>query len=514
MWLQDCLSSHQKCARFCRAPLPTRVIDVGSHGSDPHLHITTVGENDSYIALSHCWGVERPPPRTTKSNLEEMKRGLSLADLPQKFQDAITVARAFGIKYVWIDSLCIIQDSFDDWVSESARMGQIYSDSLLVLAAAAGDDSYSGFFSGNRQNIKQAKVSYCDQGNNDSCLYVRAAPLPHQFTRSHTRYSEPPPRLSTRGWTLQESLLAPRTLLYGEEEMSWECIETSQCECRLSSAGRDYIHACKVAFRRLLLRTGDFFDSWTEVVETYTRRKLSFMSDRLPAISGIAAAIHSSASGNYLAGQWSNFLLRGMAWFTDSTERFYNGWSIRYSSLRHDRYYAPSWSWASVTGPVSFWAHSDPILEVELEEIDFEPQSGNPYGPAKRSSIIMSGRLTPVTVKKVFFREDLQRRMVSGFRVFIANQPPNFPNKLDYLGNPDVSEENYYSDDELYYLLFLYRFSQDRPDSLPRGGGVGLILRKVRDERDTYERVASVLYTTEEYVRCVKITVLETFVFI
>lgn len=137
-WLKDCQIDHSACKPSAsRGTLPTRVIDVGSSdgGTVPRI-CETNGVTGDYIALSHCWGGGQPL-KTTKENISSMKTGIPWAKLPNTFQDAITVTRRLGLRYLWIDSLCIVQDDAQDWEREAANMAVIFESAYLTIAATA-----------------------------------------------------------------------------------------------------------------------------------------------------------------------------------------------------------------------------------------------------------------------------------------------------------------------------------------------------------------------------------------
>ena len=139
-WVATCKENHPLCqADKGTLSFPTRVIDVGPVETtiDPNL-ILSSEHKSAYIALSHCWGnsaVSQFQARTTTSNLRGMLAGFTLDSLPANFRDAIITTRRLGYQYLWIDSLCIIQDSADDWAVESAKMDEVYRNADLVIAA-------------------------------------------------------------------------------------------------------------------------------------------------------------------------------------------------------------------------------------------------------------------------------------------------------------------------------------------------------------------------------------------
>ena len=150
-WLEECSSKHE----FCSPPelntkLPTRVINVGSTGQTVTLfeHNGTTGR---YMTLSHSWG-SSPQLTTTTKRLNEFKKGVEVSSLPKNFQDAVQITRKLGIRFLWIDSLCIIQDDPQDWERESAQMASIYRNSYLTISATASPDSSSGCFPRRRRD--------------------------------------------------------------------------------------------------------------------------------------------------------------------------------------------------------------------------------------------------------------------------------------------------------------------------------------------------------------------------
>ncbi|KAK3379706.1 hypothetical protein B0T24DRAFT_521123 [Lasiosphaeria ovina] len=198
-WFEACASRHGACGGgFRSAPmplLPSRIIDI----TGPHsLRLVDTGNEKSghYFILSHRWLDAREMPRCLRSNLAALTHRIPLESLTPTFQDAISLARnrPMPIRYIWIDSLCIVQDSPDDWLREAARMGSYYRNAILTIAAAAGD---VGLFAGARRDAE----------------------------------ADTPLDLLTRGWVLQERLLSRRFLIFGPHELIWECMESRDCEC-------------------------------------------------------------------------------------------------------------------------------------------------------------------------------------------------------------------------------------------------------------------------------------------
>jgi hypothetical protein len=202
-WLSTCDAQH-RCYQGNQAPLPSRVIDVSQE--DIHL-IVSNGQREPYVTLSHCWGGEQPLI-TTSTTLDERIANISMESFPVLYRDAITITRKLGIKYLWIDSLCILQDVKDGWSREAAKMGDIYRLSYLTIYALGAPNCYQQLLI--ERPLKSTSASSClDDTRNDG--------------RERGEIFKHSP-LSQRAWAVQERLLSPRLLIYSKEEMLWECL--------------------------------------------------------------------------------------------------------------------------------------------------------------------------------------------------------------------------------------------------------------------------------------------------
>jgi hypothetical protein len=197
--------------------LPTRVLAVGSlEAPDLRLYCSKKGERGKYIALSHCWGTdqEQQPLQTTKNELEIYQQGIDFNELPKTFKNAVTVAREIKVQYLWIDSLCIIQDkNSEDWETESQKMEQVFSSAYCTIAATSAKNSHEGFFT-----IPKKKAVTIPDGEN-SQFVVCACTADKSFKQA----VDDDGLLNTRGWVLQERALSRRTIHFTESQIFWEC---------------------------------------------------------------------------------------------------------------------------------------------------------------------------------------------------------------------------------------------------------------------------------------------------
>lgn len=229
LWLSRCLRTHKECAlRISSLPsIPTRVLDVGtaSQYQDPKL-VSGLGKFGPYIALSHVWGRQRIIT-TTKATLEAHKLGIPFNNLSKTSQDAVLIARELSVQYLWIDSLCIVQDSNEDWEVESSKMGEYYRNAILTIAATRSKDGRGGCFSESNSWLLQP----CPTSNS----WTRSPAGGFEFIRpqksawayaSSSSAANTENHLEFRAWCVQERLLSPRLLSYSHEGMNIMCLSS------------------------------------------------------------------------------------------------------------------------------------------------------------------------------------------------------------------------------------------------------------------------------------------------
>lgn len=216
LWLEYCGHRHRFCQQEAEPTLPRRVIDVS--GEQPHLHVSIDGERGTYVCLSHRWGPPEAILKSEKATLQQRRQGIPLSTLPPTFRDAIAFTRRLGYRYIWIDSLCIVQDDSDDWEQEASKMGLYYENSVLTLSVLQGHDPQAGC-GWDPKDILTTSITV-----GESKIWCREidSPVAHQQWMGLEPGSSSD-ILFTRGWTLQESLLAPRLLLFTKRQAIWYC---------------------------------------------------------------------------------------------------------------------------------------------------------------------------------------------------------------------------------------------------------------------------------------------------
>ncbi|KAK5111715.1 hypothetical protein LTR85_011760 [Meristemomyces frigidus] len=269
---------------------PTRLVDVGSvdPAEPPRLVEGTHclrHDNPGYLALSYCNG-ETPklaPWQMSSSTKSAFEDEIPLDVLPQTLHDAIMWTRRLGLRFIWIDNLCIIQDSHEDWRREASMMASIYGSAILTLCAASGS-IYGGMT--DRQNPLTSSAAAlflrrATDGETGEVVYI----LP-QGQKTAVKLPAP---TTDRAWCFQEDVLSPRIVRFTTSQIEWQClsdkshVERRQC---LENLRKHEAHR--------------WYTLWYRLVEQYSRKQLSYATDKLTAFSGIAAS--KPFGGTYLAG--------------------------------------------------------------------------------------------------------------------------------------------------------------------------------------------------------------------
>jgi hypothetical protein len=386
-WVTNCTKSHPSCSPGEEVALPFRAVDAADPSQDAeHVRLVEPEEKEMgrYISLSHCWG-KSPQFTTTKATMAERKAGIYVPDLPQTFQDAIIIARELNIRYIWIDSLCICQDDGADWERESAKMASIYMRSYLTIAASRGADDSEGFL-GPREFRKYVERPVTIEEGNGKMVTgtVHAFNIPLNFAADGLAYvthvDEP---LTTRGWVLQERFLAHRSLHFGSSQISYECLHGFETEdgykTNVSLFNVDELEDTNPAFQYRGSKR------WNDLLGQYSRRNLSWESDKLPALSGLARVFQGRYGDDYIAGLWRSQIIEGMCWQCveqQGTEH-----------IRTKEYRAPSWSWASVIGlfsitPIGGWTDLVEIVDVKVDVMGLNPHGQVTAGKLELRAVV------------------------------------------------------------------------------------------------------------------------------
>jgi hypothetical protein len=388
-WLVFCVQKHEECRRVENVFVPPRLLRVTCAQDEVHLVSMDVTKPVPYAVLSYCWGGDQLF-KTVKSNVEIVSRAIK--DLPQTIHDAILVTRQLKLEYLWVDSMCIIQDSEEDKDALIGQMHMIFACAHVTIAASKASKCTEGFLAP-RSNVPQFYVAIRDPIETHNIGPSRVILIPS--SRGHV---EP---LVTRAWTLQETLLSRRILSYGSRQLRWYCglcgnhdggvlgWDSPNWDSFQSLDERVSEHA------RQPFEISDILTTlrWVEIVKQYTMRGMSEPSDKLIAISAVAQRLASRTEGRwgrYYAGIWR--------------ERFFEQllWSISEGEIakRPVRYRAPSWSWAAIDGKLD-WPLNAELINAEilctLLDAEIQPlRSTQPYGAVASGRIKVYGEVKQV----------------------------------------------------------------------------------------------------------------------
>lgn len=407
MWMKHCFDTHRDCGPDIEGPLPSRVLDlgVGEAPSTIKLYLTNKN-NGRYICLSHCWGTNIRHVTTTKATLEHWQSGVHISHLPRSFREAIIVTRQLGIRYLWIDSLCIIQDDDEDWQTESVQMAQIYQGCYLTIAATKASDDEGGLFSVTSPQYSERDICFDFAGTRTRFLYRRQPPDHDYWFRSGAVYSQTriSPPLLNRAWIYQERLLSPRILHFTNEELVFECRERSDCECGYDT------HNKSMKVRHALALSSDqkaLLSRWLCIVNEYSLLDLTYGKDKLPGLSGVAKQMQHLNGDSYLAGLWRSTLIQCLCWYNP-------GYNIIRGVGSHDKpetWRAPSWSWAHIDGCILFFSVGVDYSLVDIHVASCEHIGMDDTGEVTGGSISLSGRLAPVVLRKHAKKDQVTGKM-------------------------------------------------------------------------------------------------------
>jgi hypothetical protein len=437
-WLQDCLGNHRICNQrhgiTSGGFTPKRLISIPDNFERHGIRISSDHRKDGiqYATLSHCWGGKGTLSLTKRKLREFTSLDIAFVELPKSFQDAVSATKALGIDHLWIDSLCIVQDSKEDWAQESRLMCKIFQNSVCNIAASDARDSTEGcFFHRDPGTMQIERMPDGDFIGNATDLML-----------DHPLYD--------RAWVFQESFLAPRSLDFGRMQIFWRCSLFHASEV-YPGGNMDDAHpviASKHSFYPYLpnfmlnvnsipkvLRninqqqpnwgngpqnpranvTTEAYAFWSRVVILYSNAKLTRSTDRAVALSGVSEALRPYF-GDYAAGLWRIFLPLELLWISTSVAR------------KLHRCRAPSWSWLSMDGPISYEfcddVFSDGNLIATLHHIDIIDTQGPSGEMFLKGAIQLRAVLLKATWSRYFERsEEIELQTIEGKRNSIPYLP-------------------------------------------------------------------------------------------
>lgn len=458
-WMSECQKKHPLCIMKTLGTMPSRLIEIGRPDqSSPLRVVETLGAIHVYSCLSHCWGGITDVAQLNENTKVRLLSGFGLEDLPHSFRDAITTTRALGLQYVWIDCLCIIQGSAEDWETESAKMGAIFENAAITIAASGANNPNGGCFK------TRVPLNFIPCRIARSLWIERSLGTDEQWHESS---------IAQRGWCHQEQILSRRMLYFGKHSMSWRCLMGIASEHNYFGTGERRILAHSTTLRgqginndahfpdtanttlRYMIHTADtraiFGDHvsilernldylalkstnghaeflvlssqpwvylhdphfyslhrlWMAIVTVYSTLGLTKKADKLVAVSGLAEKVLAKSKLTYIAGLWLESLALDLLWFVKSP-----AWQPA------SRPPCPTWSWASVNDAVSSWfdgAYDRLRFEQLFAFVSFggttADQDINRTGQINSAILEVRGTLSQARIKCRLSQEELEAHL-------------------------------------------------------------------------------------------------------
>ena len=387
-WFQECKTAHAEC-RIRNRFVPTRLIDVRPPDESENLKLLDTRQSEigndmelEYATLSHCWG-QTKHATTETDTLEKRKAGIAFSELNRTFQDAVLVTRALGLRYVWIDSLCIVQDSTSDWQRESSLMGSVYGSGAINFAADAAEDGDHGFLS--------KKTPSCFPY---TMLGKKIHGMLYMMTSKRKRWVEYSGNLRRRAWVFQEYNLSACTIRYNVYGLVWECrrgcyfdseviFEENQFRRDTRALKNFSLQVDSISPSSPASKISEVMAVWRKLISDYSKKELTFETDILPALSGLASLVQAATGDQYLAGIWRRDLPAALQWVPEI------------SDWRSTTYIAPTWSWAACkkTCPIVYPSSHVAQSKVKVLDAGVTLIGSNPFGRVSDGFLKLEGLL-------------------------------------------------------------------------------------------------------------------------
>jgi len=396
-WLTTCSRSHERCNASLVSLIrrPKRLLHIARSSSDLHLSLSTDHVSVSYVTLSYCWGSDSSVLKLKESNLSKFKNMIPVEETPRTILDAAEIAYNLGFTYMWVDSLCIIQDLKQDWQEQSVLMGSIYAGGAINIAATGAEKATDALIYHRDPCVVLPTTVYIDVGGVPRGKYAI-----YDFQSWSREINER--RINTRGWVFQERLMSPRTIHVSQDQVLWECRDLCACETfpdglpghptwndanntptnfsksslipelsvllfqlgtsgplgeakRIQLAGKSKCSTPELqvpcANNELENRAdcADAYLKWRHLITIYSSCSFTETSDKLVALIGLANQVQAFHVDEYDAGMWRTTLPRDLLWHLAKEPRT----RLPYEPVGPS-YFAPTWSWASVNDQIEF----------------------------------------------------------------------------------------------------------------------------------------------------------------
>ncbi|KAI0970539.1 heterokaryon incompatibility protein-domain-containing protein [Xylaria arbuscula] len=446
IWLDECRKNHATCSKsFSKAGKPSRLLDV----SEDDIRLMSgeqANTEEHYVTLSHCWGKEEFLVLTADL-LPRFLAGVHISAFPLTFQETIITVRRLGLRYLWIDCYCILQGDDEaaeaDWKKESLRMGTVYANALLNIGALESSGPADGLFRDSLPSrIRSATIHWCSTRRDGTTLFrVTEIRYPYSSFLYDTNIAGiMRSNLMRRGWVLQECIMAPRMLSFGQSQVFWQCSELAASEgiyIFRTPPENSPIPSLDLPFglfnspgSRPQLNHYNINDRWIETLKTYCLSRLTYPEkDLFVALDGVGAELAKLSGSRFesgtLASTLPEILLYEPTLFRESytTERGKPGrlpkhddinrteqepihkdedlnYIVPSHSFKRDKT-RPTWHWSSCYPNVGFrlvlaYSTSEPNFRVAYAFVSDDCKLSNPFDQSSKHywpNLLLIGRL-------------------------------------------------------------------------------------------------------------------------
>lgn len=338
--LEDCLADHPSCRVTEQYPLPTRLLDLGENPDIVMVRVVSGSRGSEhlgrYLTLSHCWGntAINAPWKLTMDRADEFSSGIPFDILPKTFQETINLVKSIGERYLWIDSMCIVQDSKEDWEVEASRMADVYGGSLCTISTATDSTSGGCYLPRNVAELEPVEWKLSQTESSDDQLDTTVVLLPY------FRFGLDPP-VFQRAWCLQERELSHHMLQFGVYGWQWSCSTGHTSEVELYTKTFDFRGSLRQSMAQRLTENPSIlggyptgwsillpkfshiaaskdrnkaYEYWIYIMTMFSGAKITILGDRIPALHGLAARQKSVFPDKYAYGIWELEIINGLCW--------------------------------------------------------------------------------------------------------------------------------------------------------------------------------------------------------
>ncbi|KAI1090929.1 HET-domain-containing protein [Rostrohypoxylon terebratum] len=427
--IQSCQNEHEQCRRsmgniMARGgsalidpnSIPSRLLNLVTKNSE--LYVQLIGNSlpsaidkemvslEGFAILSYCWGGPQPV-QLMRDNVTNLGNGIPVARLPKSLQDAAWFTHEIGLKHLWIDALCIIQDDIEDKVHEISRMELYYGQSTVTICAASSAKCSDGFLTRHTEDVARYKfgpIQLRAKTSTGTSGFVQAVAEVDYFN-----IQKPPEPITSRGWTLQEALLSRRILIFSSDYLYFTCT-VANASCGGFEPGLKprvmTTYQSRVANVHTISGLRDYPVTfvWRNLINDYTKRFLGCPADKLPAVSALASSLIPMGKERnqqlvYLAGLMVDISDQdNYSWRNEFLWRVHDMKNTRQIPIG-----SPSWSWSSLDGRIisctrypfsSRWNIAEESQGIRLCEygVDLENRIA-PFGAVKGGLVKIHARI-------------------------------------------------------------------------------------------------------------------------